>query len=911
MFRCLFPFAICLFVVVAQAQKKQLDHADFARWKTLNQPALSPDGNWAGYTLTPGEGDETLVLHHVATGKDYNFPRGSRVAFSADHTLAAFLVKAPKAVTDSLRRRKVKPDDLPKDTLCLFNLSTKNLRVIPRVRRFVVPEKWGGWIAYQMEPEKGSKESAQKGSKLVILSTRDTFTQSFPMVRSFQAAEDVPALLVHSGGNDKEDLPGVYHFDGSSRKVRPLYRGSGEYDNLAIDRKGLQAAFVLDTGNLKQEPRPMALLYAQLQSPDSARTICRPGDNFLPEAHAVSVHEKLRFSRDGSRLFFGMAPPLPQKDTTLLEEEVVQVEVWGTEDPYIYPMQKVRLDQDRKNAFPAVFLTALGRKVILGTTSVPEVRTNTTADAEVVIGYSEDAYLKRFTWEGGPIGKDLYAVSTLTGKASLIGKDIRTTPMLSPAGKFIYWYDSPNATWRAYETSTGKLTDLSGNNKTLYFDEQNDSPDFPSPYGVAGWTLNDESILIYDRYDCWKVNPLGTSEPVNLTRGRDSRTIHRIIRFDNDAIAFDATKPMLFHLHEDAHHGEGYLWLNGTTGTRQVAQQGPYKYGRQVIKAAKAEKWAFTKENYRTFPDLLLGSDLKSVQPISRANPQQDDYQWGTIENISWTSSDGTLLQGLLAKPDGFDPSRKYPMIVNFYERSSETVHDHRTPIPGRSQINYTFYTSRGYLVFNPDIPYKIGYPGESALQAVVSGTTALIDKGFVDRENIGIQGHSWGGYQIAYILTRTNLFKCAESGAPVVNMFSAYGGIRWESGMSRMFQYEHTQSRIGGTLWEKPMQFLENSPLFFLDKVTTPVLILHNDADGAVPWYQGIEFYMAMRRLGKPAWMLNYNGEPHWPVKLENRKDFQRRMQQFFDHYLQGKAMPPWMSEGIPAMAKGIRTGY
>jgi dipeptidyl aminopeptidase/acylaminoacyl peptidase len=250
-------------------------------------------------------------------------------------------------------------------------------------------------------------------------------------------------------------------------------------------------------------------------------------------------------------------------------------------------------------------------------------------------------------------------------------------------------------------------------------------------------------------------------------------------------------------------------------------------------------------------------------------------------------------------------------MIVYFYERNSDNLHDYTHPTPLRSTINRTTYVSDGYLVFVPDIVYKIGFPGESAYNSIMPGVTSLIEKGFVDEKNIGIQGHSWGGYQAAYLVTRTNLFKAAEAGAIVANMTSAYGGIRWGSGMSRMFQYERTQSRIWGTLWEKPLLYLENSPLFFADKIETPMLLLHNDADTAVPWYQGIEMYMAMRRLNKPVWMLNYNGEPHWPVKRENRMDFQIRMKQFFDFYLKGAEEPLWMKEGIPAIEKGIQTGY
>jgi len=250
-------------------------------------------------------------------------------------------------------------------------------------------------------------------------------------------------------------------------------------------------------------------------------------------------------------------------------------------------------------------------------------------------------------------------------------------------------------------------------------------------------------------------------------------------------------------------------------------------------------------------------------------------------------------------------------MIVYFYERNSDRLHSYSGAFPHRSIIRPSYYASRGYIVFIPDIVYRDGYPGKSCYDAVIPGITQLIQAGFIDEERIGIQGHSWGGYQAAYLVTQTDLFACAEAGAPVSNMISAYGGIRWGSGMSRMFQYEHTQSRIGGTLWEYPLRYIENSPIFYVDKINTPVLIMHNDEDGAVPWYQGIEFFVALRRLNKPAWMLNYNKEPHWPTKRENIKDFQVRMQQYFDHYLMDKPMPEWMERGIPAVEKGINKGY
>ena len=328
-------------------------------------------------------------------------------------------------------------------------------------------------------------------------------------------------------------------------------------------------------------------------------------------------------------------------------------------------------------------------------------------------------------------------------------------------------------------------------------------------------------------------------------------------------------------------------------------------------KAADADLLLYTRQSVAEFPDLWVATTaFASPTRLSDANPQQSEYRWATVELVYWRSDNGTPLAGLLYKPADFDSTKRYPMIVNFYERSSDNLHAYSPPIFHRSTIRPTYYASRGYLVFEPDVVYQIGFPGKSAVDCVVPGVLALIERGFVDPKHIGLQGHSWGGYQIAFMVTKTNLFAAASAGAPVANMTSAYGGIRWESGMSRMFQYEHTQSRIGATLWEAPQRYIENSPLFWVDQVETPLLILANDNDGAVPWYQGIELFVAMRRLSKPAWLVDYNGEPHWPLPYQKRRDWNIRMQQFFDHFLKGEPAPRWIVEGVPAIEKGKTLG-
>ncbi|TAG72624.1 MAG: S9 family peptidase, partial [Runella slithyformis] len=336
--------------------------------------------------------------------------------------------------------------------------------------------------------------------------------------------------------------------------------------------------------------------------------------------------------------------------------------------------------------------------------------------------------------------------------------------------------------------------------------------------------------------------------------------------------------------------------------------EGDFKIGNVVLKAKDTDRLLFTQETFKAYPD-WYATDLsfKNTVRVTDANPQQADYLWGSVEVVNWRAGDGTPLQGLLYKPENFDPSKKYPMMTYFYEKNSDNLHSHVAPRPIRSYVNYAYFVSNGYVVFVPDIVYKTGYPGQNAYNCVVPGVLSIIDKGFVDKDRIGISGHSWGGYQTAYLITQTNLFRAAEAGAPVVNMTSAYGGIRWESGNSRQSQYERNQTRIGGTLWDKPLQYVENSPLFHAPKIQTPVLMMHNDDDGAVPWYQGIEFYMALKRLDKPVWMLNYNGEKHGLTKRQNMKDFAVRLYQYFDHYLKDAPAPAWMTNGLPMLEKGI----
>lgn len=918
--------------------KKSLDHAEFDTWNTIENPMISHDGRWVVYQVKPGEGDCTLHVYDGNSGKEQTFARGEGAKISADSRFVVFEIKPFDDTITAQRRRKVKKDDLPKDSLAILELATGKVTKVADIQSFQLPENWGGWLAYLKEPEsagkmdkdkdgsddkkeapkgksKEKKENKENGSKLVIrnLATGQETTVAF--VKSYTHSKEGAKFMLASSGSDSTFEAGVYVFDANKNALIPILTKKGEYKNLTFDEKGTQAAFVADFESEKLPVKPYEL-YFWKEGNSEAKQIADNTSAFLPKEWRISENANLNFSKDGSKLIFGIAPKPILQDTTLLDDEIVNVEVWAYNDPVLPTIQNVQLEREKKRSYECIYYPANGKIIQIATPDVPEVQFGNEGAAPYAMGYNDKPYGVESTWEWWN-KKDVYLIDVKSGEQKLVGKGIEGlggfggSSGLSPAGKYVFWFSDLDTAWVAYAIEKGSKQQLTDNKKVSFSDELDDHPDNPNSYGMAGWLKDDAAMLVYDRYDIWKIDPTGAQAPVKLTNGRKDQIRIRYIRTDFEKRYIDPNEKILVSTFDENSKKDGYAWFDLSNNTLTQLQFGEYNYSNRPLKAKNADKWVFTRENFQTFPNLLYSNDLKTFKQISDANPQQKNYLWGTAELVHWTSLDGDVLDGMLFKPENFDPKKKYPMIVNFYERSSDGLYSHRAPAPPRSVINFTFYTSRGYVVFVPDIPYKIGFPGESCYNAVIPGVTSLIDKGFIDRDRIGVQGHSWGGYQIAYLVTRTNIFRCAESGAPVVNMFSAYGGIRWGSGMSRSAQYEHTQSRIGGSIWEYPLRYLENSPLFFADKIETPLLILHNDKDDAVPWYQGIEFYIALRRLSKPAWLLDYNGEPHGIMKRQNRMDFNRRMQQFFDHYLKDAPTPQWMEHGVPAIAKGIQQGF
>jgi dipeptidyl aminopeptidase/acylaminoacyl peptidase len=769
----------------------------------------------------------------------------------------------------------------------------------------------------------GRAPKKEYGSDLVLRNTTTGNERTFNDVLDYTLSKDAKTF-VFTVSSKKEETNGVYSLTPQNDAApATLLAGKGKYQKLTWDEEQTELAFISDRDDAgAKQPKFKVYLWNRnggvIESSgsatatggldrnhaaiNSASEIVSTSSAGFRKDFVISDKATLGFSLDGSRLFLGAAPPPePEKsaDEEIPADEKVLVDLWHWKDDYIQPMQKIRAEQDRNRSYRADYIINDKKFVQLADESMESVSPSN--DGRYAIGADNRAYRVMSDYDPGL--SDFYLVNTADGTRKLVGQKQRFNVSLSPGAKYAIYFDGKD--WNSYSIASGATVNLTSNLPVHFFNEDNDTPELPSSYGLAGWTKDDREVLLYDRFDIWQVSPDG-SNARNLTDGAGRRESlqFRYVRLEPRERSIDPAKPMLLHAENLETRDSGFYRDRINGGLPEKLVMGAKDFNNPT-KAKDADVLMLTASRFDEFPDIWVASPtLKDLKKVSNGDAQRALFNWGSAELVSFKNTDGVPLKGLLLKPENFDPKKKYPMIIYIYERLTQGLHAFRNPGPGTS-INPTFYVSNGYLIFMPDIVYTTGYPGPSALKCVLPGIQAVVDKGFVDENAIGIQGHSWGGYQIAYMVTQTNRFKAAAPGAAVSNMTSAYSGIRWGSGLPRQFQYEHSQSRIGGSLWEYPMRYLENSPLFRADRVQTPLLMINNDEDDAVPWYQGIEFFLALRRLNKEAYMFSYNGEKHGLRRRINQKDYTRRLQGFFDHFLKGAPAPEWMQKGIPYLQR------
>ena len=866
---------------------------------------------------------------------------GALHQFAPDSKVVVFPLTPTKAELAKAKQDKKKPEEMPRTVLAIMDLPSGKIAArIERVTGFSIVGDGAGLLIFKREakpeekaapPKEGTTPPKDKpktyGTDLVIRNLADGVERTIPEVAEYTITRD-GKTLVYAVASKKDEANGAYAIKSlPGGEATSLLSGRGRYNKLTWDEKQTQLVFFSD-----KEDAAAAKPKFKIYHWDRTSTVKPVGaggadvavnllDSTPPGIRAgwsITDRGTVSFSPDGSRLYVSTAPEReaeksdpaavgrignPSYGAAPADENKVVVDLWHYKDELIQPMQKVRAGQEQNKTYRAVYFLKdkSFRQLADETADVLPA-----AAGEFALGVDNRKY--RHLTGYGPELSDYTVVNIRTGAKKPLLDASHWHPSFAPNGRYLLSFDGKD--WIVINVADGKKTNLTANLPVKFFAEEWDQPSETPPYGFTDWSADGKYVLLNDRYDIWKI-ALDGSEAKLLTGGlgRKTRTVLQLVPPPLDDMGphergLDLTKPLLLKAVNETTRDEGFYRLEPGAAELKLLVMGARSYG-NPIKAKDADTLLLTVSTFSDYPDYFVtGPDFREMRRVTDANPQKKDFVWGKAELVRYKNLDGVELSGILIKPENFDPHKKYPLIVYIYERLSQNLHRFMLPTAGTT-INPTFYASNGYLVFMPDIAYTVGSPGQSALKCVLPGIQAVVDRGNVDEKAIGIQGHSWGGYQIAYMVTQTTRFKAAAAGAPVSNMVSAYGGIRWGTGLPRQFQYERTQSRLGASLWQAPQRFVENSPIFMADRVQTPLLMLHNDQDDAVPWYQGIEYFLALRRLGKECYLFNYNGELHGLRKKANQRDYTMRMQQFFDHHLKAAPKPEWMDKGIPYLQR------
>ena len=949
----------------AIAGKKALSYDTYDAWWSIQGTTLSRDGEWLAYALTSQGLDGQLVVRNLRTGQELKHARGTNPAFTADGKVVTFTIAQTKAEEEKERlsgrgregaagrgaeggQGRGGANAPPRTSAGIMTLATGQVTTVERVGGVTMPEESSTWAAMHRgraggggrggrgafggrggrggaEPPaaapaqgagagqaEGQADGASRakrkdnGNDLIVRNLVTGQDITIPLVTDFAWSKD-GSWLAYAVSSAKAEEDGAFVRKMSDGTTTPLLKGKGNYKSLAFDEAGAQLAFLSDQAEYDKDVSPYRLYYWKAGDAAAAEIVSATTRG-MSSGMVVSDQAAPRFSQDGSRLYLGTAPP-PPPPAAEGAPAPRGVDVWHWQDPLLQPMQRVRAQQERNRTYRAlVHLFEKGgdkRFIQLATPDFPNVAQG--EDSARAVGTSELPYRREMSWD--TTYNDVALVDLKSGQRQPVLQHWRGTPTMSPGGRYLLYFDETEADWFTYRISDGVKVNLTSKLGLNFWREDHDSPSLPPAYGSAGWTTKDASVLLYDKYDIWEIKPDGTA-PRMLTAGdgRKNQIVYRYRSLDPEERSIPTDKPILVSANDDKTESSGFYRVaySGTAAPTKIVMVDK-SFG-PIVKAKNADRVVFTQARFDEFPDLWVSdTSFRDMKKVSNANPQQSEYLWGKAELMQYINADGKTLRAIIAKPENFEPSKKYPLMVYIYEELSEGLHSYRAPNPGTS-ISITRYVSNGYVVLMPDIVYETGYPGESAEKCVIPAVNTVVAQGFIDPKRIGIQGHSWGGYQITHLITRTNMFAAVQAGASVSDMVSAYGGIRWGTGMSRAFQYEKTQSRIGLPPWDAPLQFIENSPIFWVEKVHTPYLSIHNDEDDAVPWYQGIEFFSAMRRLGKEAYMFVYNGEPHGLRQRDNQKHWTVHQDEFFDHFLLGKPKPEWMEKGVPYLEKGRR---
>ena len=930
---------VCAFVPVFLAAQapKPIAIEDYARFKRIGGAAISSDGKWMSYTVTPNDGDGTLFVQSLDTATKHEIARGTGAAFSPNARHVGYFINPASARGRGAGARGGAAQTPAQGTAGanqtpparafeLLDLSNGTKLVLPSVASFSYSPD-GDWILIRPQAGgttpapaaegggrggRGSADTAPAAATApagdLLMRHLSTGQQRYVANVDQFAFDDGKTLMAYTVRGQGRLGNGVYTMTIKTGEQSMLDGAPADYAQLSWSRKGTNLlALRGDKARDRVQKDNVLLTWTNVATPASTKAIAIDPAKVtsFPAGMVISEFAAPRWSTDGTRVLVGLKAQ--EAEPTPTTEPKANVDVWHWKDPDPQSVQIIRLNQDRRATQTAVVdLTAMSVRKIAD----DDMRTVTaTDDLRWAVGRVDTPYRGQIAWGGSKA--DMYRVNLSTGQRDLIEAGLSRTMGFSADFKWFLYLQKGRM--YSYEMATGKKTAIDGGRS---FVNAEDDHDYEKPaYGVGGFSSDGKSVLLYDRYDVWAA-PLAGGQPINLTKGVGAKQEirFRITRLepadldstDDDTPGIDLTKPIALSAYGEWTKKSGFytlapgqapaplIWVDKAVGTPLVA--------------TRAQRMIFTQQTFTEFPNYWV-ADTRFNDPrqVTEADPTLlKEFAWGSKKLIDYTNSKGQRLQATLTLPAGYEPGKRYPMLVYFYELMSNTHHSFQVP-PYDDRPHMSTYASNGYLVLQPDVVYEIGKPGTSALDCVGSAVKKVIELGYADPKRVGLQGHSWGGYQSSFIVTQTDMFAAVVTGAPPTDLTSFYGTLYRSTGTIQQGITEVGQVRMGEnvTPWSHHALYESQSPIHNAPNIKTPFMILHGTADGAVDWGQGLEFYAAARRLGKQVIMLSYPEEAHHLGRRENQIDFQKRMREFFDHYLKGTPAPDWMVNGVPQVKK------
>lgn len=921
---------------------KPIEMTDILAWKIIRAPLLSEDGKWFAYCLVPGKGDSEILIKSTdeAKPKEYKFPVGNfsgysamgTIAFSNDTKWAAFKVfpteKEKKAASKSKKKLYNKVE--------LLNLGTGKKETFEKTKSFSFSNENPGWITLHKYSSESGGKSKREGSDLILVELATSKKFNIGNVSAFAFNKSGQWLAWTIDAADKTGN-GVMLKDLNSGKVFSLDTGKFTYKKLTWTEKGDALTVLKGKEDDNYEDQLYHLVGFKDFSPKGPqKVIFDPAeDKSFPAGMSISPDRAPRWTDDLSAIIFGIREIKEKEDKkdkikntekketkgkkskkkskkkakdeakektkestpVKSDEKQAGLVIWHWKDKRLQSRQQKEAGRDKQFSFLCIYhvkekkFIRLADEKLRRVTAAPKHRW--------AIGEDDSAYRRPGSFHGRYFD-DIYVIDLKTGERKLALEKIRWYFYPSFEGTHFLYFN--NGHFYTYDMARGQSINITEGLPTSFINTEESRNIVNPPVYPVGWAKGGKYVLLYDNWDIWKVPALGEGEAVNLTVNGKKEQIRyqRRYRIDPKEKGIDLTSPIYIRIMGEWTKKGGIARVDdGKPGAQRLLWDDAYFSS--LLKAKNADTYLYSRQTSKdTNSYFASGPALKEGKKITDANPQQKEFLWSFgVQLVNYINKEGKKLQGALFLPANYQKGKSYPTIVYIYELMSGRLNRYFTP--SARGFSKSVYNSNGYAVFMPDIVNRVNDPGVSAVECVLPALEKAIETGIVDREKIGIHGHSWGGYETAFLITQTDMFSAAVAGAPLTNMISMYSSIYWNIGVANQPLFESGQGRFSAGYWKDMKSYVRNSPVFFAEKVKTPLLLLHNDKDGAVDFNQGIEYFNTLRRLEKPVVMLEYKGENHSLRKPENQRDYTIRMKQFFDHLLKGKEAPKWYKEGIP----------